>query len=101
MFTCWLRSDRIAVTCEALLSSPLSDSLRSLSALEIRLIPSKVGESCGANRSIVVDSVSSDWLSALVSVSRVLAVNSLSASDSEYGAPVRDSGITSEDRSVP
>ena len=57
--------------------------MRSLSAREIRLMPSKVGDSCGASRSIVEDSVSRDWLSAAVSVSRVLAVNSLSASLSE------------------
>ena len=36
-----------------------------------------------------------------MSVSLVLAVNSLTASVSEYGAPVRDTGMTSADRSVP
>ena len=50
---------------------------------EMRLIPSKVGPSCGASRSMVADSVSSDWLSAAVSVSAVLAVNSPRASVSE------------------
>ena len=101
VFTCPLRSDRIFVTSAALFNRSLSDSLRSLRALEIRLIPSNVGPNWGAIRSIVVDSVSSDVLSAAVSVSRVFAVNSLRASVNEYGAPVRSTGMTSEDRSVP
>ena len=68
------------MTCEALLSRSASDSLRSFSALEIRLIPSNVGDSCGATLSMVADKVLSDSLTAAVSVSRVLAVNSLMAS---------------------
>ena len=40
-------------------------------------------------------STSSDWFRAAVSVPAVLLEKSLTASVSEYGDPVRDSGITS------
>ena len=50
---------------------------------------------------MVVERVSSDLLRVAVSVPLVLEVNSLTASVREYGAPVRDNGMTSEVRSVP
>ncbi len=80
MLTCWLRSDRIPVTSPAVFSSSARLSLRSLSDLDSRDRPSKVGPNCGAIWSSVVDSVSSDWLSVSVSVPAVLAVSSLTAS---------------------
>ena len=89
------------MTREALWSSPESDSFLSLSAVEIRRKPSKVGDSCGASRSMVADRVLSDSLSAAVSVSRVLAVNSPKASVRVYGEPVRDTGSTSETDQLP
>ena len=46
-------------------------------------------------------SVSSDWLSAAVSVPAVFVVSSLTASVSEYGDDVRDTGMTSLGCSVP
>ena len=76
---------RMLVTFDALLSRLPRDSLRSLSIRDSRLTPSNVGPSCGEMRSMVSDSVFSDWFSWAVSVSAVLAVNSLSESVSEYG----------------
>ncbi len=89
------------MTSAALLSRLASESLRSLSMRESRLTPSKVGPSCGEIRSMVSDNVFNDWLSMAVSVSAVLAVKSLSDCVSEYGEPVRDTGITSDAFSVP
>ena len=70
-------------------------SLRLFSDCDSRVSPSNVGPSCGAIWSIVADSVSSDWLSVSVSVPAVLVVRSLTASVSEYGDDVRDTGMTS------
>src|ERR1700761_1868685 len=95
LFTCWLRSERIPVTSPALLSSWPSDWLRPLRVRDSRVSPSKAGPSCGAIWLSVADNVSSDWFSDPVLVPAVLVVRSLTASVSEYGDDVRDTGIRS------
>ena len=72
MLTCWLRLASTPVTSAGVLEQSARVSLRLFSDRDSRVSPSNVGPSCGAIWSRVSDSVSSDWLSAAVSVPAVL-----------------------------
>ena len=90
--------DRMSVTSAVFLSRSAIVSLRLLRDLRQPGQAVERGPNCGAIWSMVLASTSRDWFSDWVSVAATLVVRSLTASVSEYGDAVRDTGMTVQGR---